>query len=1298
VENRRPLPARLVIALLGLVAGVVGVLPGFAAAETACQGFGSSTPGGSNGAVYHVTTLDDSGPGSLRDAVSEGDRLVVFDVAGDIVLTDHIYVRGAFVTIDATTAPAPGITLRRAGLIIRGSRGAHDVVVRGLRVRDSSLDGIQVAYGAQNVVLDHVSVSNSTDGLVDISDGASDVTVCWSLLADSTSHGMAIKYGATRITLHDNVFVGNITSSPNAFVDNLGTPATDTTLDMRNNLVWHWGNGWGTAVHHGALANVVDNLYYSKNSPPGDQANALIVCKGDCNGDPLSLARAYTEGNVSGDSLPTSLDAEGNEPAPFPAPTLTTRAACPAAYDVLADAGARPLDAIDQDYLATVTMPSVCIVDLIVASVGAPPSATAGTTVDVPVGVKNRGPGAVVEPTTVRVFLATGAVPDGTEVEVGSATVPPIDAAATATVSVSVRIPSSAGTAGTYYLLAVADADDTTVEALEDNNLGSSQIRVGPDMVIASVIGPASAAPGSTISVSDTTRNRGLGPAAATVTKFYLSTLSTLDETAVYVGERAVPPLAAGETNTASTSLVVPMSVGQAGIYYLVAVADGGGSISELDETNNTRAAKILIGPDLVIDALTAPASAVAGTSIAVTDTVRNRGTGPVPATTTSYYLSTVMTLDATAIAIGSRTVPALAAGETNTATTPVAIPSTVGAAGTYYVLGVVDGPATITEMNEANNVRAARVLIGPDLVVDAVTPPDTAVAGTTVAVTDTVRNRGAGPAAPSSVVYYLSTSAIFDATAVRIGSRPVPGLANSETNTGTGTVTIPASAGAAGTYYVIAMADGDSGLVEMDETNNARAARIRVGPDLVVDALAAPVSAAPGASVGVTDTVRNRGVGPSGTSTTVYYFSTSPTFDGTAVRIGSRAVPALAPAETTTGTATVTIPATAGAAGTYYILAYADGEAGLAETDETNNVRAVRIMVGPDLVVDSLTAPIRVAAGTSVDVTDTVRNRGVGPSTPTAVVYYLSTGLTLDGSAVRIGTRPVPALDPAGTNTGTGTVTLPSGVGAAGFYYILAVADGESALAEPDETNNVTAFRVAVGADMVVDVLTGPASAIAGSVITVSDTTRDRGVGPVGATQTRFYLSTTPGLEPGAINLGSRTVPSLAAGENSTAETSLTLPWWVGEAGTYYLVAVADGDGASSETDETNNVRAARLIIGPDLVIDSVIVPASIPAGSSVDVTDQVRNRGMGPAGAATLRYYLSTRKTADDFLAIPLASRAVSPLAAGTTESATTTITIPADTPSGTRYLIVVVDADRAVPEMNEDNNSRYWPITIP
>jgi hypothetical protein len=315
------------------------VLPAAAQAQGGgYQGFGAATPGGAGGAVVRVTNLNDAGPGSLRDAVSRGNRTVVFDVGGEIALATHLYVLGASVTIDGFTAPAPGITLKNYGLIIRGNKGAHDVIVRGIRIRNAAIDGIQVAYGAFNVVIDHVSVTGSADGNIDITEGSRDVTVAWSIIG-ANGKNMLIKYNPSRITMHHNLLVASTSRNPQVRIDDGETPvATDTTADLRNNVVANWGSGYGTLVWYGPWANVVNNFYSS--------AKEAIAVSG---------ARAYVAGNLA----PGTADINrGTEPAPFDAPVVDTQEACAAALGVLAGAGVRPLDATDQQLVSSVAAPT----------------------------------------------------------------------------------------------------------------------------------------------------------------------------------------------------------------------------------------------------------------------------------------------------------------------------------------------------------------------------------------------------------------------------------------------------------------------------------------------------------------------------------------------------------------------------------------------------------------------------------------------------------------------------------------------------------------------------------------------------------------------------------------------------------------------------------------------------------------------------------------------------------------------------------------------------------------------------
>jgi pectate lyase len=342
-----------------IAALVLAVVLGTVVPAIATQGFGASTPGGSAGDIVRVTNLKDSGAGSLRDALAGGNRRVVFDIAGTIALTSEITLRQPFVTVDGLSAPPPGITLKNAGLIVRGP--GHDIVVRGLRIRDARKDGIWVTDAAYNVLIEHVSVHNSADGNIDITrDGTRDVTVAWSVLAEPAGEekNMLIAFWPTRISVHHNLFIAAEQRNPQVTFDDSEARSEDaeTTLDMRNNLLWNWRGGYATRIRYGARANVVENYFAAVG---GDARDALVVCRGlakdsKCYDDTTNIARAYVRGNVSADRV--DIDREGTETTPFPAPPMDTDPALAAACDVLAGAGVRPLDALDASYLDTVRL------------------------------------------------------------------------------------------------------------------------------------------------------------------------------------------------------------------------------------------------------------------------------------------------------------------------------------------------------------------------------------------------------------------------------------------------------------------------------------------------------------------------------------------------------------------------------------------------------------------------------------------------------------------------------------------------------------------------------------------------------------------------------------------------------------------------------------------------------------------------------------------------------------------------------------------------------------------------------
>jgi subtilase family serine protease len=146
--------------------------------------------------------------------------------------------------------------------------------------------------------------------------------------------------------------------------------------------------------------------------------------------------------------------------------------------------------------------------------------------------------------------------------------------------------------------------------------------------------------------------------------------------------------------------------------------------------------------------------------------------------------------------------------------------------------------------------------------------------------------------------------------------------------------------------WYLVAQADDQGSVGETSETNNTRITTIAIGPDLDVTLMSAPPAATAGASIVVSDSVKNLGPNTAGASVTRYYLSVDFSFDASDILIGSRALPALADSVTNTGSATLALPGTA--SGSYYLIAVADGTGIVAESSETNNSFFRAITVNP--------------------------------------------------------------------------------------------------------------------------------------------------------------------------------------------------------------------------------------------------------------------------------------------------------------------------------------------------------------
>ncbi|MGH6912894.1 MAG: CARDB domain-containing protein, partial [Geminicoccales bacterium] len=188
----------------------------------------------------------------------------------------------------------------------------------------------------------------------------------------------------------------------------------------------------------------------------------------------------------------------------------------------------------------------------------------------------------------------------------------------------------------------------------------------------------------------------------------------------------------------------------------------------------------------------------------------------------------------------------------------------------------------------------------------------------------------------------------------------------------------------------------------------------------------------------------------------------------------------------------------------------------------------------------------------------------------------------------------------------------------------------------------------------------------------------------------TRFYLSSNVFLDGGdPVLAGSRSVPGLAAGAASSGTTAVVLPTGISP-GRYYLIAKADADDAAIETNENNNHALRAITTGPDLRVSTLSVAYTLTAGSSVPVSDTVTNQGAEAAGASTTRFYLSDNVFFDAGDMLLSGERAVPAVAAASSSTGTTLVTIPAGTPPGRYYLFGQADSDGVVDESYETNNA--------
>ena len=291
--------------------------PAFPGAE----GFARYITGGRGGSVYHVTNLNDSGTGSLREALGKsGKRTIVFDVSGVINLKSDLKISKGDVTIAGQTSPGDGITLANYTVTV----AADNVIIRFIRFRRGNAvninDGADAIWGRQrkNIMLDHCSFSWSIDEVASFYDNRT-FTMQWCTIAealtnaghDKGAHGYGGIWGGKEASFHHNFLLHLQNRVPRFNGARYAWSGYDTSkypntiqaerVDFRNCVMYNWGTGGCYGGPGGGYINMVNN-YYKAGPATTNKTRVTQISKSDSSngGDnpfPGYTSRYYIHGN-----------------------------------------------------------------------------------------------------------------------------------------------------------------------------------------------------------------------------------------------------------------------------------------------------------------------------------------------------------------------------------------------------------------------------------------------------------------------------------------------------------------------------------------------------------------------------------------------------------------------------------------------------------------------------------------------------------------------------------------------------------------------------------------------------------------------------------------------------------------------------------------------------------------------------------------------------------------------------------------------------------------------------------------
>lgn len=437
-----------------------------------------------------------------------------------------------------------------------------------------------------------------------------------------------------------------------------------------------------------------------------------------------------------------------------------------------------------------------------------------------------------------------------------------------------------------------------------------------------------------------------------------------------------------------------------------------------------------------------------------------------------------------------------------------------------------------------------------------------------------------------------------------------------------------------------------------------------------------------------------NIGSGGSRTSYLNFYLSTDNVYDAGDVKIGEYSGPYMAEKSSTTKAITVYTPV-GQLPGNYFVIAMADPTNLESESNELNNTTTIAITIISrtlDIVMQAPTAIIKGLPGYSVSLNASVLNSGNAKIQFTgSVSYYLSNDNMLDETDLLLGTQVSGTLEAAATFALTATPTIPANT-SPGQYYIIFNADYMKQIVEDNETNNVAAQPLNINSpiiDLTLTILDVPSTVVQANPISIYSSVVNAGNVPATG-KLGFYFSEDDLYDSSDIFLGTPPSP----GQNTLVSTPENKP-----PGSYYILSFVDYQNLVIESDETNNVLAAPIVVAPRIVDLKIATPTAVAVASpaqTIYLSGVISNPGGNSVVKSSLGFYLSA-DTIFDPADIFFGNTSAFSVPLNSTAIIGASVIIPAATAFGNYYVLYYVDYLNGIDEANEKNNYVWKPIII-